>query len=184
MLPKPESKKQIVGSVLVGLSVMLCIFGYLGWDAEGQVSDIATPTVRDYSFFSDEPLPSELSNMLFTSQLRLTWDNDDIYVVIVDESEKNSCPVQAAFIEGATPGGPCSSTDQDIIAGGAAFGPTDGITWDVESGSHYVGLGSRIDNLPSDADVTLDYNVNIRASFAFYFIIFLLGIGGSVLWWD
>ena len=90
MLTKPESKKQIVGSILVGLSVLLCIFGYMGWDTEGQVSDITTPTVRDYSFFSDEPLPSELSNMLFTSQLSLTWDNDDIYVVIVDESEKNS----------------------------------------------------------------------------------------------
>jgi hypothetical protein len=180
----PETKKQFAGSILVSLSILCCIFGYIGWSTGGEVSDIQTPTIRDYSFFSNEPIPSELSNMLITSQLKLTWDSEEIYVVIVDEDEKNSCPVEAAFMEGATPGGSCSSTDQDILAGGAAFGPDKGITWVVEQGPHYVGLGSRVDTLSSNADVTIGYEVHIRASFALYFIIFLVGIGGVVMWWD
>lgn len=184
MISRPETKKQLAGSILVILSVMSCMLGFLGWSTEGEVSDIQTPTIRDYSFFSSEPLPSELSNMLLTSQLKLMWDSEEIYVVIVDEDEKNSCPVEAAIIEGAKPGGQCSSTDQDILAGGAAFGPDEGITWEVEQGSHYVGIGSRVDTLSSDQDVTIDYEVHIRASFALYFIIFLLGIGGAVMWWD
>ncbi len=180
----PETKKQFAGSLLVSLSILCCIFGYIGWSTEGEVSDIQTPTIRDYSFFSNEPIPSELSNFFITSQLKLNWESEEIYVVIVDEDEKNSCPVKAAVMEGSTPGGSCSSTDQDILAGGAAFGPDTGITWEVEQGPHFVGLGSRVDTLSSNADVTIGYEVHIRASFALYFIIFLVGIGGAVMWWD
>ena len=184
MLRRPQNTKQYAGCALIIIGFIAGIVGFVGFSIEGEVNDISPPHVPDYSFFSEEPLPSSLSNMFITSNLKMTWTNEDIYVVIVDEQEKSSCPVEEAVMQSLSPAGPCSSKDQDIIAGGAGYNGEEGFSWQVEPGEHYVGLGSKFSGLDSNENVDLHYDVHLRGSFAFYFIVFIFIVSGGVMWWD
>ena len=84
-------KQEKIGYGLVVVAVLLAIGGSVGFVLEGDVSDIPTPNVPERTFFADEPLPENGLSTFISASLTLTWDRDDIYVVIVDEDEKKTC---------------------------------------------------------------------------------------------
>ena len=76
----------------------------------------------------------------------------------------------------------CGVYDADVLVSGDD-GKT-GITWDVESGTHFAGIGTVSEAPPAGTEVNMAYEVNLRAGFASYFLFALIGIAGSVFFWD
>ena len=171
-------KQDKIGYGLVVVSVLLMLVGTVGFTLKGEVNDVPTPIVPNRTFFADEPLPEHTLGMLVTATLTLTWDRDDIYVVIAGEDEKKACEsVPPGLLnEGSTSS--CKPFDNDVIVGGND-GEV-GLEWKVEDGVYFAGLGttSTAEGLPEGTEVNLDYSVDLQAGFVTYFIFALIGIGG------
>ncbi len=169
-------KQEKIGYGLVVIAIVFLFLGSVGFTTTGEVNDITTPNVPERTFFADDPLPENGFTTFISATVTLTWDRDDIYVVIAEEDEKKRCESEPTgiFNEGTTMA--CGPYDSDVLAGG-----TDGeagLTWDVESGVHYAGIGKVDASVPSGVDVNMSYSVHFQAGFATYFFFALVGIGG------
>ena len=54
----------------------------------------------------------------------------------------------------------------------------EGLTWDVESGVYYAGIGTAEESFPGGVEVDISYSVHLQAGFVSYFLFALLGAGG------
>ena len=169
-------KQEKIGYGLVGVALLLVVLGSIGFTSTGEVNGVRTPNVPERTFFADEPLPENGLTTFISATVTLTWDRDDIYVVIVEEDEKYRCESQPTglFNEGTTTA--CTPYDADVLAAGTDG--EEGLTWDVEAGVHYAGIGTLEEELPSGFEVNMSYSVHIQAGFATYFLFALLGIAG------
>ena len=169
-------KQEKVGYGLVALSLVLVVLGSIGFTTTGEITDLPTPNVPEKTFFGDDPIPENGLSTFIAAELTLTWDRNDIYVVIVDEDEKKSCESQppGLFNEGSTTA--CTPYDADVLAAGN--NGEEGLTWDVEPGVHYAGIGTVQNTLPAGTQVNMSYAVHLQAGFVSYFLFALVGIGG------
>ena len=169
-------KQEKIGYALVGLSLVLVALGSIGFTTTGEVNDLPTPNVPEKTFFGDEPIPENGLSTFITAELTLTWDRNDIYVVIVDEDEKKTCESQppGLFNEGTTTA--CTPYDADVLAAGN--NGEEGLSWEVQPGVHYAGIGTVGDALPEGTEVNMAYSVHLQAGFATYFLFALMGVGG------
>jgi len=170
-------KQQKIGYALVGTAVFLLLLGSIGFTTTGEINDIPTPNAPERTFFADEPLPENPLTTFISATVTLTWDRDDIYVVIADEDEKKRCEAEPPGLFNAGTTTACGPYDADVLAGGT--NGEAGLTWDVESGVHYAGIGT-VDkqNPPMGLEVNMSYSVHLQAGFVAYFLFALLGIGG------
>ena len=81
-------KQEKIGYGLVGVALLLVVLGSIGFTSTGEVNDVPTPNFPERTFFADEPLPENGLTTFISATVTLTWDRDDIYVVIVEEDEK------------------------------------------------------------------------------------------------
>ena len=111
-------KQEKVGYGMVAVAVLLTLGGSIGFVMDGEVNDIPTPNAPERTFFGDEPLPENGLSTFISARLTLTWDRDDIYVVIVDEDEKKTCeaPPPGLLNQGSTTA--CTPYDADVRAAG------------------------------------------------------------------
>ena len=169
-------KQEKIGYALVGLSLVLLALGSIGFTTTGEVNDLPTPNVPEKTFFGDEPIPENGLSTFITAELTLTWDRNDIYVVIVDEDEKKTCESQppGLFNEGTTTA--CTPYDADVLAAGN--NGEEGLSWEVQPGVHYAGIGTVGDALPEGTEVNMAYSVHLQAGFATYFLFALMGVCG------
>ena len=172
-------KQEKVGYGLVALSLVLVVVGSVGFTTTGEINDLPTPNAPGKTFFGDEPIPENGFSTFITAELTLTWDRNDIYVVIVDEDEKSRCesPPPGLFNEGTTTA--CTPYDADVLEAGN--NGDEGLVWDVQPGVHYAGIGSVEDRLPAGTQVNMVYAVHLQAGFVSYFLFALVGIGGLAL---
>ena len=169
-------KQEKIGYGLVGLAMLLVVLGSIGFTTTGQVGDIPTPNVPERTFFADDPLPENGFTTFISATVTLTWDRDDIYVVIAEEDEKKRCESvpPGLFSQGSSTA--CTPYDTDVVVAGTDG--EEGLTWDVESGVYYAGIGTVEDGLPSGVEVDISYSVHLQAGFVSYFLFALLGAGG------
>jgi len=79
---------QKIGYGLITLSVILMIIGSIGYTVEGDVEQVPTPNVPDFVFFADDPLPSNPAGLFFSADAHVTWDREDVFLVISDEDTR------------------------------------------------------------------------------------------------
>ena len=169
-------KQEKIGYGLVGLALLLVLLGSIGFTTTGQVGDIPTPNVPEQTFFADDPLPENGLTTFISATVTLTWDRNDIYVVIAEEDEKKRCESLPPGFIGQGSNTACTPYDTDVLVAGTDG--EEGLTWDVEPGVYYAGIGTVEDALPSGVEVDISYSVHLQAGFASYFLFALLGIGG------
>jgi len=161
-------------------AVLVMVLGTVGYTVEGEVENIPTPNVEGFVFFSDEALPGNPVALFVSADTTITWDRDDIFVVIADESKKNQCDGiianQGAFLQSESGSQTCQYGDTGYEA--TATDGTNGVQWHVTSGTFYAGIGTQSGELPAGAEVNIDYEVELSASFPSYLFGFLIGIGG------
>ncbi len=168
---------QKIGYGLITFSVILMIIGSIGYTVEGDVEEIPTPNVPDFVFFADEPLPSNPAGLFLSADAYITWDRDDVFLVISDAATKKQCDNTPAGIGGFGGSTSCNSANIDSVAGGSDGNNVDGIEWNVESGEYYVGIGSK-DNLPQGVEINVHYKVEVQFSFASYLFCTLMAATG------
>lgn len=156
-----------IGSVLI----LLLIVGINGFTVNGSETGIPTPGIADTAFFSEDALPSNPVPALVSAKVTITWSDDDVWLVIVDEDEKNRCDSVPIGLGSST----CSSRTIDATAGGTEYNNVDGFSWSVEEGEYYAGLGQKDNTAPSSIDV--NYSVKLRISGLVSVI--LIGIAGG-----
>ena len=168
---------QKFGYGLVTLSVILMIIGSVGYTAEGDVEEVPTPNVPDFVFFADDPLPSNPAGLFFNAEAHITWDRDDIFLVISDAVTKKECDNTPAGLGGFGGGTSCNSANINSVAGGANENNVDGVIWDVESGEYYVGIGSK-DQVAQGVEINVHYKVEVQFSFVSYLVCILIAATG------
>jgi len=170
-------KQEIIGYSMVGVAVLLVLVGTVGFTVEGEITDITTPTFPERTFFADDPLPEQSLAVFVSATLTLKWDRDDVYVVIADEDEKNTCESQPPGLFNQGGSNSCGPFDTDVVASGN--NGQDGLVWEVEKGTYFAGIGTlNQDGLPEGTTVDLTYSLDLKAGFATYFVFALIGIGG------
>ena len=167
-------KQEKIGYGVLVVVLLLFIVGTVGYTIEGEVNDVPTPNAPQKTFFADEPLPEQTLRTLVSATLTLTWDRDDAYVVIADEDEKNTCTSLPTGLFPNSEG--CGPTDSDVVAGG--MDGQEGLTWDVEAGVYFAGVGTNTEGLPQGSEVNIFYEVHIKADFVTYFILALIAAAG------
>jgi hypothetical protein len=166
-------RQEKIGYGAVVVAVFLGLLGTVGYSLEGVVSDVPTPNVPNRSFFADEPLPEQTLAVFLSATMTLNWDRDDVFVVIVDEDEKNTCDVQLYSPASMV----CTMYDEDVIV--SSTNGEEGLVWEVEEGVYYAGIGtSDQGGLPQGTAVDLTYSVHLQAGFASYFVFALIGVSG------
>ena len=168
---------QKIGYGLITLSVVLMVIGSVGYTVEGDVEEVPTPNVPDFVFFADDPLPSNPAGLFFSADAHITWDRDDVFLVISDKETKKKCDGVPAGLGGFGGGTSCNSANINSVAGGSDDNNVDGIEWDVESGEYYVGIGAK-DNLPQGVEINVHYKVEVQFSFVSYLVCTLLAATG------
>ncbi len=168
---------QKFGYGLITLSVILMIIGSVGYTAEGDVEEVPTPNVPDFVFFADDPLPSNPAGLFFNAEAHITWDRDDIFLVISDAATKKECDNTPAGLGGFGGGTSCNSANINSVAGGANENNVDGVIWDVESGEYYVGIGSK-DQVAQGVEINVHYKVEVQFSFVSYLVCILMAATG------
>ena len=170
------NRQETIGYSALGAALLLALLGWMGWTVEGEVANVPTPNIPERTYFADDPLPEQRFSPFLNAALTLTWDRDDIYVVIVDEDEKNTCEANPPGLFNTGGGTACTPYDADVIAG-SEDGEA-GLQWDVAAGVYYAGLGTIENELPEDTVITLSYAVHLQAGFAAYFVFVLVGAAG------
>ena len=170
-------KQEKVGYGLVVVAVLLMLAGAVGITLEGSITDITTPNLPERTFFADEALPEQSLAVFVSATLTLTWDREDIYVVIADEDEKNTCESQPPGLFNQGSSTTCGPFDTDLVASGSDG--TNGLRWEVQEGTYFAGIGTLDqDGLPDGTQVDLAYAVDLSAGFALYFVFALIGVAG------
>ena len=168
---------QKIGYGLITLSVILMIIGSVGYTVEGDVEEVPTPNVPDVVFFADDPLPSNPAGLFFNADAHITWDRDDVFLVISDAATKKECDATPVGLGAFGGGTSCNSANINSVAGGADDNNVDGVVWNVESGEYYVGIGSK-DDLPQGVEINVHYKVDIGFSFVSYLVCTLIAATG------
>ena len=173
-------QSKIIGYSMAGLAIFIMVIGTIGYTIEGEVEEIPTPNIDGFVFFSEEALPGNPVGLFVSADTTITWDRDDIFLVIADETKKDQCDgIRAsggAFLQSESSSKTCQYGDTGYEA--TASDGNAGAEWHVIPGEYYAGIGTQSGVLPQGAELNLHYEVKLSASFPTYLFSFLIGIGG------
>lgn len=170
-----------VGVGLTGFAILFLVAGMIGFTFEGEVEGVPTPNAPNQAFFSDEPLPSNPLVGLFSTELTLTWDRNDVWIGIVDEDQKNRCDDVPSFFSG---GLGCDGVSTNFVAGDSNANADTGFTWEMESGTYFAALGAKDGALAEGTEVKIDYEAHIgHTLLSVVASMFTLGIGATLIYY-
>lgn len=171
-----------LGIALVVLFTLLLLGGTVGYTLDGTVDDTPTPNVQGLVFFADEPLPGNAASLLLNADTTITWDRDDIFLVIADGGKKKQCDdiANGGSLSGFdTTSKTCSYADQGYSAKGDDG--ESGVDWRVEPGEFYAGIGTKEGVLPAGTELDLQYSIDLTLSAAGYMFLMLGEAAGLML---
>jgi hypothetical protein len=172
-------KKTGLGLIIV--STLLMLGGTMGFTMEGTVDDVPTPNVQGLVFFADDPLAGNAAALVLNADTTITWDRDDIFLVIADGGKKKQCDdiANGGSLSGFdTTSKTCTYADEGYVAGGD--NGEQGVDWRVESGEFYAGIGTKEGVFPAGTDLSLAYTIDLTFSAAGYMFL-LIGEGAGFL---
>ena len=163
-----------IGTGLIALSVIVCLLGTIGFTTEESVEGVPTPNVPNSVFFADEPIQSNPLALFVTANAEVTWDRNDVFLVVADADKKAQCD-GLTLIEQMGNNELCTSGDNEFEAVGDDNQA--GVSWNVKSGEYFVGIGTMTE-VPDDFELNIDYTVDISLSATGYFVGFIFIIIG------
>jgi hypothetical protein len=169
------------GFGLIIVSTLMMLGGTMGFTMEGSVDDVPTPNVQGLVFFADDPLAGNAAALVLNADTTITWDRDDIFLVIADGGKKKQCDdiANGGSLSGFdTTSKTCTYADEGYVAGGD--NGEQGVDWRVESGEFYAGIGTKEGVLPAGTDLSLAYTIDLTLSAAGYMFL-LIGEGAGFL---
>ena len=167
-----------LGVGLMVSALLLVILGTIGFTIDDSVDSIPTPNVPNSVFFADEPMQSNPLALLVSANADITWDRNDVFLVIGDADKKSQCD-GLTFIEMVNQNSEvCTSRDNEF----AAIGDDNqsGLSWQGKSGEYYVGIGT-FSEVVEDFELNVDYEIKMTLSPAGYFVMLLMFMSGFVL---
>ena len=167
-----------LGVGLMVSALLLVILGTAGFTIDDSVDSIPTPNVPNSVFFADEPMQSNPLALIVSANADITWDRNDVFLVIGDADKKSQCD-GLTFIEMVNQNSEvCTSRDNEF----AAIGDDNqsGLSWQAKSGEYYVGIGT-FSEVVEDFELNVDYEIKMTLSPAGYFVMLLMFMSGFVL---
>ena len=167
-----------LGVGLMVSALLLVILGSVGFTIDESVDSIPTPNVPNSVFFADEPMQSNPLANFVSATAEITWDRNDVFLVIGDAEKKSQCD-GLTFIEMVNQNSDvCTSRDNEF----AAIGDDNqsGLSWQAKSGEYFVGIGT-LSEAPEDFELNVDYTIKITLSAVGYFVMLLMFMSGFVL---
>ena len=159
-------------------ALLLVILGNVGFTINDSVDSIPTPNVPNSVFFADEPMQSNPLEIFISANAEITWDRNDVFLVIGDADKKSQCD-GLTFIEMVNQNSEvCTSRDNEF----AAIGDDNqsGLSWQAKSDEYFVGVGT-LSEAPEDFELNVDYEVKMTLSAVGYLVMLLMFVSGFVL---
>jgi hypothetical protein len=168
------------GLAIVALSTLLLLGGTVGYTLEGSVDDVPTPNIEGTVFFSDEALPGNAAALVLNADATITWDREDVFLVIAEASKKKQCDdITSNALSGFDKTSKtCTYGDDGYVAKGDDGAA--GAEWRVESGEFYAGIGTKEGLLPEGTELNLNYSIHLTLSAAGYLFL-IIGEGAGLL---
>lgn len=181
MLEKGIRRRSLrnVGYGMTVVATLLLIVGTVGIPLEvaSREAPLSPPSFTQGAvFFGPEPLRENPVPLLASAEINVRWDRDDVFFVIADEEKKAECdsilPIDRMLSTNQT----CKAEDSDYKVVGQ--NGTAGLTWTVERGVHYIGIGSLGESNPNGEGFTLDVSLELSLAAGGYVITFVVGVVG------
>ena len=167
-----------IGYGMITISVIFCVLGAIGYTIQDSTGDIPTPSVRNTVFFADEALPSNPFELFITANAEVTWDRNDIFLVIADEGKKDQCSGLTLIEMMGQNSQLCTKDDKEYKVIGDDN--INGVSWDIMSEQDYVGIGS-FNEMSDGFELNVDYTVKMTLSPTSYFVSFIIIVIGFTL---
>ena len=177
--PKTNPLRRRAGYVMTSLICMVLIAGSIGVSPDRPSRNIPQtppPLTNGTVFFAPIAVPDTPFSPLVSTEMSLTWDRSDIFVVVADGDKKKECD-SIPFLE------KFQSTSEICKAGDEGYevvglDNSTGLEWEIGDGTYYFGIGTLGEESENRSGLNMGISIEMRLSLAGYLILLPLGVYG------
>ena len=167
------------GYLFTALICMVLIAGSIGVSPDRPSRNVpqTPPSLTNGTvFFAPIAVPDTPLSPLFSTEMSLTWDRSDIFVVVADGDKKEECD-SIPFLE------KFQSTSEICKAGDEGYevvglDNSTGLEWEIGDGTYYFGIGTLGEELENRSGLNMSISIEMRLSMAGYLFLLPLGAYG------
>jgi hypothetical protein len=177
--PKTNPLRRRAGYVMTSLICVVLIAGSIGFSPDRPSRNIPQtppPLTNGTVFFAPIAVPDTPFSPLFSTEMSLTWDRSDIFVVVADGDKKEECD-SIPFLE------KFQSTSEICKAGDEGYevvglDNSTGLEWEIGDGTYYFGIGTLGEESENRSGLNMGISIEMRLSLAGYLFLLPLGVYG------
>ena len=127
------------------------------------------PLTNGTVFFAPIAVPGTPLSPIFSTEMSLTWDRSDIFVVVADGDKKEECDSIPFLEKFQSTSEICKAGDEDYEVVG--LDNSTGLEWEIGDGTYYFGIGTLGEGLENISGLNMDISIDMRLSLAGYLIL-------------
>ncbi|MEL0189399.1 MAG: hypothetical protein VW878_01030 [Candidatus Poseidoniales archaeon] len=165
--------------LLTALICMVLIAGSIGVSPDRPSRNIPQtppPLTNGTVFFAPIAVPGTPLSPIFSTEMSLTWDRSDIFVVVADGDKKEECDSIPFLEKFQSTSEICKAGDEDYEVVG--LDNSTGLEWEIGDGTYYFGIGTLGEGLENISGLNMDISIDMRLSLAGYLILLPLAAYG------
>ena len=172
--------RQRICYVITASACIILIVGTMGISPDRAPRNIpeTPPTITNGTvFFAPVAVPKAPFTSLISTEMNLTWDRADVFVVVASEDKKEQCDALSPLERIQSESEICKAGDVGYVAIG--LNNSTGLEWTIGEGTYYFGIGTLGDSLENRSGLNIDFAIEIKLSLAgnlFFVSIGALGL--------
>ena len=113
---------------------------------------------------------------MFSTDMSLTWDRSDIFLVVADGDKREECNSLSLLEKVQSTSETCKSGDEGYEVVG--LDNSTGLEWEIGEGTYYFGIGTLGEGSENRSGLNMYISIEMRLSLAGYLILLPLGAYG------
>lgn len=177
-----HSLRRKIGYTITTLMCIILIIGTIGISPERPTRNIPNtpPSVTNGTvFFAPVAVPDNPFSSLLSTDLSLTWDRNDVFLVIADGDKKDQCNSLSLLEKIQSTSTICKAEDDGYETIG--LNNSTGIEWTINDGDYFFGIGTLGESDTDRSGLRLFISVEMKLSITGYMLFFSLGAIGLAI---
>ena len=174
-----HSLRRKIGYTITTLMCIILIIGTIGISPERPPRNIpdTPPSVTNGTvFFAPVAVPDNPFSSLLSTDLSLTWDRNDIFLVIADGDKKDQCNGLSLLEKIQSTSTTCKAEDDGYETIG--LNNSTGLEWTIDDGDYFFGIGTLGESDTDRSGLRLFVSVEMKLTITGYMLFFSLGVFG------
>lgn len=176
---KSHPLRRKAGYLITALICMILIAGSIGFSPDRPSRNIPQtppPLTNGTVFFAPIAVPDLPLSPLLSTEMSLTWDRSDIFLVIADGDKREECNSLSLLEKVQSTSATCKAEDEEYEVVG--LDNSTGLEWTISDGTYYFGIGTLGEGLENRSGLNMDISIEIRLSLVGYLMLLPLGAYG------